>query len=1053
MQPSTYQFLKAKEGRNECDVLECNEQFTVNDTKFIVHDEAQRNYMVFDNYNHFTTWFAANPTCRTLHEVIRGTQQQKIKFDIDASAELMADIEDAPMPLPPTPYEKMGGDFELFDELFEAEYQENLAQYAIDLAAWHVCTAEKRKAQHIFDTIVKAVIDSFQEFYCEDITLADLAVSDATDATKFSRHIVLKTYSVNNNAEARLFTLFVLQHLSENVGKFVDTSVNKSIQNFRLPHCHKVNSNRIKVPIQGTADDLIITQTTATRLLPAFNIGGVKPLAPELDPGAEQTVLNLVAPYAQGHRFHSRQGNLFSYRRESASMCELCQRVHENDNTLFATVAHGCVKVHCRHAKNSLFIGRIDDSTERLKPVFGEEIKPKTYKVDAKIPVEFSVERYCEEHLREFSFHNKYDTLLIKSGMGTGKTKALIELYQKVPDDFHTYFVSFRRSFTSELSQKLGHGIVDYRKIDGAITAPRALIQFESLHRLQLPVGKNVLLVLDESESVIGQMENKQMLKTGHLLDCWNNFEWLMRNSQKVVAMDALADYRTYTLLNKSRKAVHMHLNTFTPPADKVATDYYYPTREEFLNAVLLAADTAKEAPFVLVGTAKGQADALAKQIRTRCPTANIKIYNSDSTVEERLDFEDVNTAWANVDVLIYTSTISAGCSFEGKRFTKLFAYFSANSCDYKTSIQMMGRVRDIATREYHIFIKPSGSNLPATVQEIERAVAMKAEIADIVSNPLESRKMINARGEYEYATKDLYYHLHIGNIVHRCQSQNYFKHLFQHCRQQAGVITKNKNLTLDEETATGLRSNNITLLKEITAVGNAAIAAAPEITNEQATAMRHVEGLTVEQKNSLIKNTLTNCYNVGAQSITTEFVEKYNNSKVMSVFKNLNYLRLSEESIADAVVQWRSHRSVKTTSIEDLAQSDNMLKCMFAVDIINKLMGGQQEYCREMRKFQLRYLARVTLEDNIDSVIDDMRAHVGVISLVFGLRKDRILAPRKDLKAKMELVNSILRNAYGVSINGIKETAVAPTTFKLTPPKLFQWDEGTSQYVVKSKK
>ena len=61
-----------------------------------------------------------------------------------------------------------------------------------------------------------------------------------------------------------------------------------------------------------------------------------------------------------------------------------------------------------------------------------------------------------------------------------------------------------------------------------------------------------------------------------------------------------------------------------------------------------------------------------------------------------------------------------------------------------------------------------------SAVAEIERVMATRAEIEHITCNPLDMPKMINASGTHEYVLKDLYYHMHVGNIVFRCQSQNH---------------------------------------------------------------------------------------------------------------------------------------------------------------------------------------------------------------------------------------------------------------------------------------
>lgn len=54
-----------------------------------------------------------------------------------------------------------------------------------------------------------------------------------------------------------------------------------------------------------------------------------------------------------------------------------------------------------------------------------------------------------------------------------------------------------------------------------------------------------------------------------------------------------------------------------------------------------------------------------------------------------------------------------------------------------------------------------------------------------------------------------------------------------------------------------------------------------------------------------------------------------YNKPKVMGAYRNLNHLALSDESVASAVNKWRGLRDIKDNSIDDLARSDNMIKCM----------------------------------------------------------------------------------------------------------------------------
>lgn len=1048
--PRVYKFLKAQEGRDPKQVLELHEYFAAEaDPKFIVHEESSRSYLAFDSYEHFQVWFEANPGRRTLHEVIRGCQAQKLKFDLDAPADKLEKMPEVAYPAKPV-YVGMGD--ELYDEVLLDMYNEEMVKYNAQVEQLNSMTPLRRKGRRVFLEFLVSLKACFEEVYGIDLAIKALAISDSSDETKYSKHIVIPDYHVKNHHEAAYFTTRLAACLPEDMIEFIDLGVNKSTQNFRLPGCHKVDSARVKKMRNGTTEQMIVTLTAGTCALESYHIYA-KPDAPELVEHSADQVLAMVGPYTEGMEFQKSVGNLYLYRRMAPSHCHLCDRVHDSDNTLFATVSkQKCVKIHCRHAPG---IAKTVGWLEGAKPaqgVFGEEIIPKQLNPMAGIPKEFSLETYCQPGLKDFRFHgDKYDTLLIKSPMGTGKTKKLLEYLADVPDTVHLIFISFRRSFSTELRNKLGKRVVDYRDVKGEIVSPRVIVQFESLHRLKLPVGKQSMLFLDESESIINQMENKQMAGAGTLRSCWEKFEWLMTNSTKVVAMDALADYRTYTLLRKTRKNVHMHLNTYTRPAEEAPVDYHYDSHEEWLNQVYLAGAAAQREPIVIVSTAKRQSDAIELHIRHTCPEARIKSYSSDSTEQDRLDFNDVNKAWADVDVLIYTSTVSAGCSFELARFKRVFAYFSDQSCDYKTAIQMLGRVRNIESREYHIYIKWSASDLPDSVKAIERAVATRAELGNILCNPLGLPKMINASGEYEYPLRDLYYHLHIGNIVHRCQSRNWFRNLFQQARASSGVVIKKKAGQLDEQKAKKIKEGNKVAIKAITAEENKQIANAPGLRDEEAMSLCREEILSIEERKSVAKFKLAECYRVPQDMITEEFVEKYNKPKVKAVFRNLNSCKMSTESLEDAVKVWRQSREQKETSVEDLASNDNMLKCMFAVDMLNTLMPSAQgdgRYCREACNFQERFVSRAVLEAQLDSAITQLRAHTDTVSLMFGVRRDAIRAEKADLKQKLGLVNSVIKGAYGLSIVGVKEKGPS-SMFKLSPPKMFRWVPEDGRYEV----
>jgi len=278
---------------------------------------------------------------------------------------------------------------------------------------------------------------------------------------------------------------------------------------------------------------------------------------------------------------------------------------------------------------------------------------------------------------------------------------------------------------------------LDYQTIDRIINHDKVIVQYKSVFRLNICDLDKTILVLDESESILTQMESLQGNNGNNIFSHWINFDDLIKNSAKVIAMDADTGFCTYDLLASSCKHVRMINNLWRPSPEEAPIDISYDKQEAFMAAIAAAATKAKTEPFVVVSTLRTQAKVIHKHCLATCPDTVIKKYNSDLSAANRKDFDDVNKAWAEVDILIYTSTISAGCSFELLCFTRIFVYFSSLSTDYKTAIQMTGCVRNISTREYHIYINSRANDLPIHKEEVEKSIIDKFRVLSGCSDPL----------------------------------------------------------------------------------------------------------------------------------------------------------------------------------------------------------------------------------------------------------------------------------------------------------------------------
>jgi len=118
------------------------------------------------------------------------------------------------------------------------------------------------------------------------------------------------------------------------------------------------------------------------------------------------------------------------------------------------------------------------------------------------------------------------DTLLVKSPMGTGKMKVLVEYLNsdQVPKDTRVIIISFCKSFTSKLHKNIGPNFVDYQTVNGNIDGNKVIVQYKSLCRLNIHDLDKTILILDEAELVITQMESLQVTELDSVFRCWINF-------------------------------------------------------------------------------------------------------------------------------------------------------------------------------------------------------------------------------------------------------------------------------------------------------------------------------------------------------------------------------------------------------------------------------------------------------------------------------------------------------------------------------------------------
>lgn len=297
--------------------------------------------------------------------------------------------------------------------------------------------------------------------------------------------------------------------------------------------------------------------------------------------------------------------------------------------------------------------------------------------------------------------------IAIAAPCGTGKTKAFVSFIENMSSKtkLTIVYVSHRKALTEKamatLPQINGTAWTSYKDTKTEINlreTPLVIVQYEALGRIQgydtnHGHDNKLILVLDEFNSICHQMHSN----CGNPVLAQQVFFDLMQESSCVVAMDGYLDQHRLDILEKYTEQ----------PAYLIHNEY----QSRSTHTVQHTRDVAKTVKFILQVLAEGrriicpcmsknQAEEIYAQATARfASTKSVLLYTCDNPWKG----EDVNVVWATVDLLIHTSTIDCGISFEVSNHFDTCVCLFDNSIgpNHETALQMLSRSRD--TREFLI--------------------------------------------------------------------------------------------------------------------------------------------------------------------------------------------------------------------------------------------------------------------------------------------------------------------------------------------------------------
>lgn len=198
----------------------------------------------------------------------------------------------------------------------------------------------------------------------------NLIITVSSGGNKVSVHLVITGVRVNNTTQAKYVAMSLIASLPSKYVEYVDHSVYKNNQQFRLLTCHKYLKDRVKMLWHGNCT----TYKTLTDALRATMISVVSNSDHLIEVSTETANHQLVSSYEidktvvsavmwslREYEFSIRdiKGNMIILNRESPSNCPICHRVHEHEHP-YVVITTSNVYFSCRRNQKWLNLGHPD---------------------------------------------------------------------------------------------------------------------------------------------------------------------------------------------------------------------------------------------------------------------------------------------------------------------------------------------------------------------------------------------------------------------------------------------------------------------------------------------------------------------------------------------------------------------------------------------------------------------------------------------------------------------------------------------------------------------
>ena len=370
---------------------------------------------------------------------------------------------------------------------------------------------------------------------------------------------------------------------------------------------------------------------------------------------------------------------------------------------------------------------------------------------------------------------NNYDTLFIKSDMGTGKSTATVN-YIKDNNIDKFLILSCRRTLTFTIYDKLKQENITVdnyisTSLDKIKISNKLIISPDSLYKIQYPLEKFDFIWIDEGVSFMYYLGNHLFINQYTNKEVIFILEWLIKNCNKLLITDADLNDETINFYLYFRKLYYSHYLIYNK--HPITNKYIFIDEEEEIlknlmcniknnNNIYICCDTLKKTKFIY--------DFL---INNSISNELILLYNSESTKKYDKEMYNVNSFWKKFKIVIVSPKVIFGVDFNLNHFNYVYAFYKCTTITVRECFQQINRIRHIVNKKIYINIYKN-----KTLSLIDNLNYIKYNLSNYDSNNLFYKK---SKSDCDFIFNSIIFKIN-NNGYKIIDMNNYINYLIIYC-------------------------------------------------------------------------------------------------------------------------------------------------------------------------------------------------------------------------------------------------------------------------------